>query len=154
MAFGVFTEEQQGFREVVRDFFASKSSEQEVRRLMASDEGVNREVWRQFAGELGAVGIAIPEEYGGQGFTWVEFGIVLEEAGRALFTGPLFSTAVLGATALLESGDESAKQIRPQLCRDRPLLHHRDGYGEGRGAGCSRRRRYSLHLADLLQSHA
>jgi len=110
MAFGVFTEEQVEFRKIARDFFETKSSEKEVRRLMATEDGFERATWQQFAQELGAVGIAIPEEYGGQGFTWAELGIILEEAGRTLFGGPLLSTVVLAATALLESGDEAAKQ--------------------------------------------
>lgn len=110
MAFGMFTEEQEEFRSIVRDFLTEKSGEQEVRRLMATEEGYDRGVWKQLAQELGAVGLAIPEEYGGQGFTWSEFGILLEEAGRSLLAAPLFSTAVLAATALLESGDEAAKQ--------------------------------------------
>lgn len=110
MTFGVATEEQAEFRTIIRDFFETKSPEKEVRRLMETEDGYDPAVWRQLATELGAVGIAIPEEYGGQGFGWAELGILLEEAGRALFAGPLFSTAVLASTALLESGDEAAKE--------------------------------------------
>ena len=44
----------------------------------------------------------IPEEYGGQGFTFVELGIVLEEMGRVLLCAPYFSTVVLAANAILE----------------------------------------------------
>lgn len=110
MAFGVFTDEQVEFRGIARDFFETKSAEQEVRRQMATEAGFDRKTWQQLAQELGAVGIAIPGQYGGQGFTWAELGILLEEAGRALYGGPLFSTVVLAATALLESGDEAAKQ--------------------------------------------
>ena len=36
------------------------------------------------ANELGLQSLHIPEEYGGQGFTFVELGIVLEEMGRVL----------------------------------------------------------------------
>jgi alkylation response protein AidB-like acyl-CoA dehydrogenase len=62
------------------------------------------------AGQLGLQGLAIPEEYGGQGFTWAELGIVLEETGRALLGGPFFSSAVLAAAALLQSDDADAKK--------------------------------------------
>ena len=110
MAFGSFTEEQDQLREVVRGYFLQKSPEAEVRRLMATDDGYDPVIWRQMAGELGLQGLAIPEQYGGQGFGWIELGIVIEEMGRALVCAPLFSTVVLAATALLESGDDEAKK--------------------------------------------
>ena len=110
MAFGSFTEEQDQLREVVRGYFEEKSPEAEVRRLMATDEGYDPVVWQQMAGELGLQGLALPEQYGGQGFGWSELGIVLEEMGRALVCAPFFSTVVLAATTLLESGDDEAKK--------------------------------------------
>ncbi|WP_460775767.1 acyl-CoA dehydrogenase family protein [Microbacterium sp. GXF7504] len=110
MTFGAPSEEQEAFRTVVQDFFRATADEATVRRLMATEQGFDREVWRRLAQEVGAVGIAIPAEYGGGGYTWAELGVVLEEAGRVLFPGPLLSTAVLAVTALLESDDEAAKQ--------------------------------------------
>lgn len=103
------TEEQAELRGSVRRFLADKSSEAEVRRLMATDTGYDPATWKQMAGQLGLQGLAIPEEYGGQGFTWAELGIVLEEAGRALLGGP-FLSSVLAATAVLQAGDNTAKQ--------------------------------------------
>jgi alkylation response protein AidB-like acyl-CoA dehydrogenase len=108
--FGSFTAEQDQLRDVVREYFRKKSPEHEVRRLMATDDGYDPVVWKQMARELGLQGLAIPEQYGGQGFGWAELGIVLEEMGRALVCAPFFSTAVLAATVLLESGDDQAKE--------------------------------------------
>lgn len=108
--FGSHSEAQEQLRAVVRDYFREKSPEAEVRRLMATDEGYDPVMWKQMARELGLQGLAIPEQYGGQGFGWAELGIVLEEMGRALVCAPVFSTVVLAATTLLESGDEEAKQ--------------------------------------------
>jgi alkylation response protein AidB-like acyl-CoA dehydrogenase len=108
--FGAFTDTQDQLRELARDYFRDKSPESEVRRLMATEEGYDPSVWKQLAQELGLQGLAIPEQYGGQGYSWVELGIVLEEMGRALVCAPFFSTVVLAATTLLESGDEEAKQ--------------------------------------------
>ena len=45
--------------------------------------------------QMGLQGLAIPEQYGGSGYSFVELGIVLEEMGRALVCAPYFSTAVL-----------------------------------------------------------
>jgi alkylation response protein AidB-like acyl-CoA dehydrogenase len=108
--FGSFTDEQDQLRTVVRDYFRDKSPEAEVRRLMATSEGYDPVVWVQMARELGLQGLAIPEQYGGQGFGWTELGIVLEEMGRALVCAPFFSTVVLAVTTLLESGDDEAKK--------------------------------------------
>ena len=108
--FGSFTDEQDQLRAVVRDYFTDKSPEAEVRRLMATDEGYDPVMWQQMARELGLQGLALPEQYGGQGAGWVELGIVLEEMGRALVCAPFFSTVVLAATTLLESPDDDAKK--------------------------------------------
>jgi alkylation response protein AidB-like acyl-CoA dehydrogenase len=54
-------------RQSVRDFATDTSPETEVRRLMASPHGFDREAWSVMAGQLGLQGIAIPERYGGQG---------------------------------------------------------------------------------------
>lgn len=66
--------------------------------------------WRRFAGELGAAGLAIPEEYGGAGCGFPEVAIVCEEIGRALSPLPYLSTVVLAASAILESGDPEARE--------------------------------------------
>ena len=55
-------------------------------------------------------GLAIPEEYGGQGFTFIELGIVLEEMGRVLLCAPYFSSVVLAANAILNAGTDDEKQ--------------------------------------------
>ncbi|PIE32615.1 MAG: acyl-CoA dehydrogenase [Ilumatobacter coccineus] len=104
-----FTEEQEELRSIIRSFMEDKSSEREVRDLMETDQGYDPAVWSQMAEQMGLQSIHIPEEYGGQGFGYVELGIVLEEMGRALLCAPYFSTVVLAANALLQSGDEDAK---------------------------------------------
>ena len=103
-----FSEEQQQLRASVRGFLNEYSSESEVRRLMATDEGFDPSVWSRMANELGLQGLVIPEEHGGSGASWVELGIVLEEMGRSLLCAPFFSTVVLAATTVLESGDARA----------------------------------------------
>lgn len=104
------TEEQEEFRAVVRDFLATVSPEPRVREAMATDSGYDPQVWDRMARELQLQGIAIPEEYGGQGFGWAELGIVLEEAGSALLCAPFFATTVLAGTAVLECGDAAAQR--------------------------------------------
>jgi alkylation response protein AidB-like acyl-CoA dehydrogenase len=95
-------------RSSVRDFLEAKSSEEAVRKVVETDLGYDPQVWSQMAEQLRLPGLIIPEEYGGDGFGQVALGAVLEETGRALLCSPFFATVVLGAQALLASGDRDA----------------------------------------------
>ena len=79
-----FSEEQEELRKTVRSFLESKSPESEVRRLMDTEDGYDPAVWSQMGEQMGLQGLAIPEEFGGSGYSFVELGVVLEEMGRAL----------------------------------------------------------------------
>ena len=105
-----FTDEQQQFRDYVRRFMTDKSPISEVRRLMETDAGYDPDVWQALCTELGLTGVHIPEAYGGQGFTFVELGIVMEEMGRSLFPGPYFASSVLAGCAILNAGNESDRE--------------------------------------------
>jgi alkylation response protein AidB-like acyl-CoA dehydrogenase len=103
-----FTEEQEELRKTVRQFLDAKSSEAAVREQMETDGGYDAAVWSQMAEQMGLQGLHIPEEFGGSGFGYVELGIVLEEMGRSLLCAPFFSSVVLAANTLLQSGDDAA----------------------------------------------
>ena len=105
-----FSEEQEELRRTVRAFLEDKSPSAEVRRLMETTEGYDPAVWQQMGEQLGLQGLAIPEEHGGSGYTYVELVVVLEEMGRALLCAPYFSTVALAANTLLHAGDDSAKK--------------------------------------------
>jgi alkylation response protein AidB-like acyl-CoA dehydrogenase len=104
-----FTDEQEELRKTVRSFLENKSSEEAVREQMETEDGFDAAVWSQMGEQMGLQGLSIPEEFGGSGYGFVELGIVLEEMGRALLCAPFFSTAVLAANTLLQSGDDAAK---------------------------------------------
>jgi alkylation response protein AidB-like acyl-CoA dehydrogenase len=111
-----FSEEQEELRRIVRQFLDSKSSEATVRELMETTEGYDPKVWSQMANELGLQSLIIPEEFGGQGFGYVELTVVLEEMGRRLLCAPYFSTVALATNALLHAGDDAAKkEFLPQI---------------------------------------
>jgi alkylation response protein AidB-like acyl-CoA dehydrogenase len=105
----VFTSEQQELRRTVRRYLADKSPSAQVRRLMDTEDGYDPGVWSQLAGQLGLVGLTIPEEHGGSGCGPVEQLIVCEEMGRTLLCAPYLSTAVLATSALLASADRAAQ---------------------------------------------
>jgi alkylation response protein AidB-like acyl-CoA dehydrogenase len=105
-----FSEEQEELRKTVRSFLESKSPETEVRRLMETESGYDESVWKQMGEQMGLQGLAIPEEFGGSGYSYVELGVVFEEMGRALLAAPYFATVALAANTLLQSGDDAAKK--------------------------------------------
>ncbi|MGI9007188.1 MAG: acyl-CoA dehydrogenase family protein [Streptosporangiaceae bacterium] len=105
-----YSSEQRELAESVRRFLADRVPLTRVRELMDTLDGTDEKVWAYAGSQLGLQGLAIPEQYGGAGFTFTEQAIVLEELGAALYPGPYLASAVLAATALLASSDEAAKQ--------------------------------------------
>ena len=104
-----FTDEQEQLRDAVRRFLADRSPPAEVRRLMATEQGYDAEVWKQLCQDLALAGVHVPEAYGGQGFSIVELAIVMEEMGRSLLCAPYFGSTVMAATAILAGGSEADK---------------------------------------------
>ncbi len=105
-----FSGEQEEFRSNLRRLLADVSPPKEVRRLMETDAGWERDGWRKLNETLGLTALRIPEAYGGHGFGFGELGIVLEEMGRALLCAPYFATAVLATGAIINAGTEAQKQ--------------------------------------------
>ena len=117
-----FTDEQEQLRSTVRRFLADKSPPTEVRRLMETESGYDAEVWRQIANDLGLTAVHIPETCGGQGFSFAELAIIVEEMGRSLLCSPFFSSTVLGATAIMETGSTAQQeQLLPAVATGESL---------------------------------
>ncbi|GAA1861613.1 acyl-CoA dehydrogenase family protein [Brevibacterium marinum] len=90
--------------------------------ILHSEEGISREKWQQFA-EMGLLGLAIDENYGGAGMTFAEVAVVAEAFGRSLVLEPFLATAVLGANAIAAAGTEEQKQeILPSVCEGQTFL--------------------------------
>src|SRR4029079_1287228 len=60
-----FSAEQEEFRGTLRRALEARSPTKEVRRLMATDTGFDRDGWKRLNQELGLTGLHIPEAYGG-----------------------------------------------------------------------------------------
>jgi alkylation response protein AidB-like acyl-CoA dehydrogenase len=105
-----FSDEQEEFRRVVRQFLEVNSPATEVRRLMETADGYDRAVWQQLSEELALPAVHIPEEHGGQGFGFAELGIAIEEMGRALLCAPYFASVALAANAILCAATETRKK--------------------------------------------
>ncbi|MCE2526427.1 MAG: acyl-CoA/acyl-ACP dehydrogenase [Actinomycetia bacterium] len=104
-----FTEEQEELRRYTRQWLDSNCSMETVRLLMDSQRGYQPGHWEAIA-EMGWLGMAIPEEWGGAGFSFLELFVLLEEQGRSLFCSPFLSTVVMAATVVEEAGNGRQKQ--------------------------------------------
>ncbi|MDJ0785374.1 MAG: acyl-CoA dehydrogenase family protein [Myxococcota bacterium] len=89
-----FSDEQQEFRDTLRRFFEEQAPSAEVRRAIESKRGYDEKLWKQMSEELGLPGVHLPESCGGQGFGFLELGIVVEEMGRVLLPGPYLASAL------------------------------------------------------------
>jgi alkylation response protein AidB-like acyl-CoA dehydrogenase len=148
-----FSAAQEEMRATVRRYFAARAPLSYVRAVIDSPLGATDDVWRGLAG-LGAGGLLAPERVGGTGLSMVDLGVVLEEAGRALYPGPLLSSAVgavslavaLGADELvapLVSGERTGTVARLEPGR------RYDWRAPGTTAsGAGRLRGHKLHIAD------
>jgi len=116
MDFG-FSEEQEMLRASARRFLAAECATTLVRRMMADATAHDPALWRKLAG-LGWTGLAIPEEQGGQGGSFLDLVVVLEEMGRALLPGPFFASALGGTMPLVEGGSPAQQAaFLPRIAR-------------------------------------
>ena len=69
--------------------------------------------------EIGAAGLAIPEEYGGSGATLTELQIVLEQLGRTLAPVPLLATAIAAEAVLATGNAEACRRLLPDIAAGR-----------------------------------
>ena len=104
-----WSEEQELLRETVRRVCAEHAPVSRVRAMEDDPGGVPPAFWKQL-GELGLLGVLIPEEYGGAGQSLLEAAIVYEEFGRSLAPSPHFASCVVGAGVLLAAGSDSQRR--------------------------------------------
>ena len=117
-----FSEEQRILKKSAKDFFTRESPELLIREMRKQETGHSPELWRKMA-DLGWLGVIIPEEYGGTGGTFMDLAVILEAMGEACLTGPFFSTAGLGANAILLAGTEDQKKtLLPQISEGKQLV--------------------------------
>jgi alkylation response protein AidB-like acyl-CoA dehydrogenase len=104
-----FSAEQQQLKEQARRYLADKCPTTAVRAILEGAEPFDRALW-QGLGEMGFLGAAIPEEYGGLGLGYLELCVIAEELGRALAPVPVSSSIFLVAEILKAAGSEEQKQ--------------------------------------------
>ena len=107
------TDEQEAIRSTARDFLASRFKSERMREIAGSADGTDEQGWKEMA-ELGWAGLALPEEWGGQGLGIVDLAVLFEEMGYALAPSPLFSNTVVGLALARSASDEQKERwLRP-----------------------------------------
>ncbi|MGW1003051.1 acyl-CoA dehydrogenase family protein [Streptomyces sp. NPDC002520] len=115
MYFGL-TDEQRELVRTVRSLVTRRAGALDLRAVVAGDLGYDAELWRALCEEIGAASLAVPEAYGGAGFSSLETHLVLEELGSGLTPSPLLGSGVLATQALLLSGSsEACERLLPAL---------------------------------------
>jgi alkylation response protein AidB-like acyl-CoA dehydrogenase len=109
-----FTEAQEILKKAARDFLTTECPKTLVRELEKSEKGYSPELWKKMA-DLGWMGLVIPEQYEGIGYTFQDLTVLLEEMGRNILPGPLIPT-VISTYPILEAGtEEQKKEFLPKI---------------------------------------
>jgi len=98
-----FTDEQEMFRDTVRDLLANECSPAAVRAASNSKDGRVPGLWSAL-GDMGVLAVLAPDEAGGLGMNEIDLVRILEEAGYAGVPGPLGEHAAVAVPALAEGG--------------------------------------------------
>lgn len=116
MNFGL-SEQQEMLKKMARDFLTTECPKSIVKQMVSDETGYPLELWDKMA-NLGWMGMAFPEKYGGTEGSFLDLAVLLEEMGRACLPGPFFSTVVLAGMIILEMGNEKQKQdLLPKIAQ-------------------------------------
>lgn len=105
----LLNEDEKMLSETAEGFFKKKAPVAELRKLRDSrdEKGYSESLWAEMS-EMGFAGVLVPEGQGGVDMGVMAAGLLAEQMGRNLSATPFFSTSVLSATALKNSGGDLA----------------------------------------------
>ena len=126
------TPEQEMLKAAARRLVSQEYPKETLLQIASPDETTPLEPWGQLAA-TGWLGILIPEQYGGEGGSFTDAGVLFEELGRGPVPGPHLTSAVLSALTVLEGGtDQQKRDWLPRIARGEmrlvPAITERD-YG-------------------------
>ena len=104
-----FSAEQLQLRNEARRYLADKCPTTVPRAVLEGAGSYDKALWAGLA-EMGFLGAAIPEEYGGLGLGYLELCVIAEELGRAIAPVPVSSSIFLVAEIIKAAGTEAQKQ--------------------------------------------
>jgi alkylation response protein AidB-like acyl-CoA dehydrogenase len=105
------TDEQQAFVEAIRDFARRECGTREQRDALTDhgQEPHNQEIYARIA-ELGWLGVAIPEAYGGSGGGAVDMCLLMEEFARGMIPMGFFPISMMAARPVEKFATEELKE--------------------------------------------
>lgn len=110
------TEEQRELAAAVRGLVERRAGTMSLREAIATDAGYDTALWGALCSQIGVAALAIPDEFGGAGFSSFETHLTLEALGESLTPSPLLGSAVLAVQAVLLAGDMPAQErLLPRL---------------------------------------
>jgi alkylation response protein AidB-like acyl-CoA dehydrogenase len=126
-----FSEDQKFIQHTAREFLSGHAGLDVCRGVLESDRPYDAELWKGVA-EMGWLGAAVPENYGGAGMGHLELVLIAQEVGRALAPIPFASSVYLASEALLRYGSDAQKEAYlPGLCSGARIGTFAVGEGTG-----------------------
>ncbi len=105
-----FSDDQKFLRDEARKFLEAKCTSALVRGVLDNDDvSHSADLWSQVK-DMGWLGVAIPEEFGGLGLGMLEMCVIAEELGRVLAPVPFGSSAFFFAEAVKLYGTADQKR--------------------------------------------
>ncbi|MFJ8816448.1 acyl-CoA dehydrogenase [Amycolatopsis thermoflava] len=109
------TEEHRALAASVRDVLTDRDALGAARAALECDEPGTPPFWKDVV-QLGWLGLAVGEDYGGQGFGLPELAVVTEELGRVVAPGAFVPTAIAISAIQFAASAEDRAVLLPELC--------------------------------------
>ena len=108
------SDEQTMLSSTLRELLVSTVDMDRTRELSLTDDALDRPVWDAL-GELGLIGLHLPEAHGGADSPFTDVAVVFEETGRVVAAVPLLSTLMASSAIDLGGSDDQHAAWLPGL---------------------------------------
>jgi alkylation response protein AidB-like acyl-CoA dehydrogenase len=108
------TEDHRALADTAADLLGRRDARGAARALLEAPEEALPSFWSELA-EVGWLGLHLPEEHGGSGYTLEELVVVVEQFGRAVAPGPFVPTVAASAVIAAAGDDELKARVLPGL---------------------------------------
>jgi len=104
-----FSDDLNQLRDQARRFLAENATSKHVRSVLEGEKPYDGALWLKMA-EMGWLGAAMPEEFGGAGIGHEGLCVLAEELGRVVAPVPFTSSICLAAEAIMVAGSTAQKR--------------------------------------------
>jgi len=117
----LFNESEEMLQRSVREVLEHESPPDLPRAIETDPLGYSPDLWMKMA-ELGWLGLALPEEHGGQGLGLTYLGILSAELGRALAPVPFHCTQTAALTIAAAGTEAQRAEVLPKVASGEAIL--------------------------------